>query len=379
MLKVLYCAHSDNYHIKTWSSVLHKHGVEIEYFTLRPDPVCPFPQHVPPGFGLTTSSIRYHHFIESSPRLHRVFDQGNFDLVFASFANTYGLTASLADIRPRVIQTWSRDIGADRSVTPRESIMNQTIGRRVLSKADAITTDGPHFKNHLLNRYPQLANKTLSTAWGIDTHAFKQIDDIDVKSVKSRWNIDSNATVITSIRGVFWYYQPELILSSFLQLLNQRTDIHLMIPTLGHQPAAHVDTLLQKLGKHPNVTVFPDLISFQEMLNLWAVTDVYISLPRFDGVAESVQEGMYAGAIPVLNPLEANKVITDQLSNDGIVWTTGSEPDRKELLRCIDQAIQLTKDSNFRKIKQRHRSYIEKNWSVHTTADNLINLFKRLI
>lgn len=369
-VRVLYCCHADNYHIQTWSAALSKHGAEITHLTLRPMADNPFRQIVLSGVGKT---IRYWDFLTLAPQIRHIFKSGDFDILFASFANTYGLSAMMSGIRPHIIQTWSRDIGADRSVTGREHLMNETIGLRVLSNADAITTDGAHFRDFLLEKHPEFAPKTLATGWGIDLSHFSKVHDADrKKTVLEKWDIPADAPVFTSIRGIFWYYQPEIVFPALSELLKTHSDLHVLLPTLGHPLDPSLDDQFRDLKNHERVIVFEQLLSSQEMIDVWSITDVFLSIPSFDGVAESVQEGLYAGAIAVLNRLESNQIICGELTD--VVWTNSISPSPSSLVNSIQQA--LSKLESFD--PQPQKKHIEKNWSVDVTAVNLLNVFRSL-
>jgi len=367
-LRVLYLCHADNYHIQTWSAALRRKGAQITHLTLRPKANNDFHQII---LSKTGSQIRYWDFLTIAQQIRRVFDKGDYDILFASFANTYGLSAILSQSKPVVVQTWSRDVGADRSVSPREQLMNQTIGKFVMDKADAITTDGAHFKEHLLGIYPEFAPKTLSTGWGIDLNHFQKVLNPEREtSARSRWNIPAKAPVLTSIRGIFWYYQPEIIFPALLRLLDVQTDLHILLPTLGHPLQNSLQSQFETLNKHPRVIVFDQLLDSEEMTDLWSATDIFLSLPSFDGVAESVQEGLFSGAVAVLNKLESNQLICGEL--DDVIWTDAVSPSPESLVKTLLTALE--KHKNFDPENQ--RKHIEQNWSVDVTAERLLNLFR---
>lgn len=371
-MRVLYVCHDDNYHIESWIPAMQKTGMEVITATLRPNTQPKWPQYkIEPLF----QTIRYSDYFTQPSRLRQIIIKTQPDILFASFANTYGLLTILADSnQPLVIQTWSRDINADNSVTYREQWMNRLIGNYVLRKADGITTDGPHFKEELLKDHREYTSKTISTGWGIDTD-FWDHEERSTDILKSYWKIDPNHTVFTSIRGVFWYYQPEIILPAIKAFLQHQPDVHFIIPTLGHPIDTSLITTKEHLQNHPRVTWIHSLLAKEKVRELWKMTDAYLSMPLFDGIAESVQEGMYMRALPILNPLEANKIIAGK--SKSVEWLTSVSPTYLQLLESFTQTLNCLKRKSFN--SEENHLNIRNNWSLNRTAHHLKSFFETLI
>ncbi len=367
-MKILYCCHADNYHIEKWIPALQRVGIEIHVLTLRPSAKLDVPQTiVKPIF----SQISWFDFWIMGPKIRQTFHEVQADILFCSFASTYGLGGLLSGITPFFVQTWSRDIGADSSVNKKDAWISQWISRKICSLADGITTDGPHFKDHVENHWPEIPPQNVcSTWWGIDTDFWKSSVELKRKA-REKWNIPSRANVIISPRGVFWYYRPFELLRAFIQLLDEDKSVFVIIPTLNHAREMAVQELIQQLKEHPRVLVCDYFLEPNDFLTLLQASDVLISVPLFDGISEVIQEGLACGLLPVMNPIPANQVIASQ---GFIVELTSSvQPNQAELVRTLKKAVHRVSDGFS---GSRNKQLIEQTCSVQTTAKKLKEFFK---
>lgn len=372
-LRVAYFCHAQNYHIQRWTRALTQQGLDVELITFRPDAGLRFNQH---KLNTVGKNLHLWDFFSARAQAQNLLDMLQPDVVFASFANTYGWLASgLKTQAPFVVQTWSRDICSDHSVNVRERFIGQVIGKQVLRRADAITTDGPHYAEHLRRWLPEARTKpVLSTWWGIDT-AFWVSNDVDKREGRRTLNIPDSAFVVLNVRGWYWYYQPENILPGLLAALDSYEDLYILLPGLGHEPTLKVRRYLDRLEKHERVRIAPFFLPKEQMLRWWHVSDAFISAPLFDGIPESVQEGMHTLTLPILNPIPANH----QLIHDGAKAVF--LPDRKVKHGQVQQAIQSTiclSESERAMILRRNRDLIFAHHNVHKTAGKVAELFRNL-
>lgn len=373
-MKVCYLCHSDNYHIKNWAKALAKRGHELHLITFRP-------------FQYEQSNIKIHFlqpifqriyyfdFIAAAPRVRSLIRSINPDVTIASFANTYGLTASLAQVKPLIIQTWSRDIAAPASVNKREKIMAHTIGKYVLEHSDAITTDSLNFAELISKRWPQLTQKILPTPWGIDVNKYTFTTQ-QRQNYRSELGIASEDIVLTSIRGVYWYYNPKLVLSALEKVYKQweGPTLHINVLTLDQPRTAEIDTYLNDLQQYKFVMVFDTYLEWESLRKIWGTTDYFISTPKFDGVSEALQEGRMAGTIPILNDIPANREVAIKDKHAFYVDTQNAERMAQDILSILKTSMSKRKE-----MIKNNQEWVREHANVNKTLDNLIDLMQSLV
>lgn len=369
-MKLLYCCHADNYHIEKWIPALEKAGIEVHILTLRPSRKLKTTQTcVNPIF----QNISWFDFLSISAEIRETFFSVKADVLLCSFGSTYGLAGYLSGIKPFFIQTWSRDIGAQKSVTKREYWMSEFITRKICSKANGVTTDGPHFKQFLEKNWPEInPDKVCSTWWGIETD-FWQIQTLSKINLKEKWGIPEKSPVLISPRGLFWYYRPLEVLQALFDVAKQNKQLHILLPSLNHSRTAQVEQVLEQL-KNETQFHFVDSFLEPEQFREWIqMSDFLLSVPLFDGISEVVQEGMLCGAIPILNPIEANQILLDE-GGKGCL-TTSKQPTKDELVATISQVLSLpSQELDFMRTK--NKAFILEKCSVEITAQKLFTFLK---
>lgn len=372
-MKILYCCHADNYHIKKWAPLLAEKGLQVHIATFQPDSYSQnaIQTHSMPIFF---DKISYLDFLFSGKKIARIAQSVQPDLMFCSFALTYGLGGVLSGFKPLVIQTWSRDIAAPHSVNVREWLMVKTIGAYVLGSADGITTDGYSFKKQLVKSYPCLEHKTLATPWGIKPDEFKA-NEVRTKEAKSALKINPEQNVLLSVRGVFWYYQPRQVLSMLREVAEQNPGVTVLVLTLEHERTRAIEALLVELKKYENIKIIDSLLSPDEMKTIWAAADFFISTPQFDGVSESVQEGCAAGAIPIINSIPSN----NELMDSGMQAFTVNPSDDVNAFAEDVQKILHKPASSLEKMSKHNLEWVKDRGNVDKTVQRLIKFFEQLI
>ncbi len=372
-MKLLYCGHGDNYHITKWIRSLHEAGISVHLATFQPPTEPDLPAEVHQLHTLFYH-LRYTDFLASANRLHDIINRIQPDVLFASFANTYGLMASLTGFRPRVIQTWSRDIGIPEMQSKRELLMNYLTGFPVLERADGITTDGMAYKDLLLQQKPQWKPKTLGTPWGIRLSDF-EIDESDRHRGYQLCDVPENAGIITSVRGVYWYYQPDLIIKGMLKFLNHNPDYFGVILTLNQTRTPETQSLLDSARRHDRIRIIDRFLDKSEIRSIWAITEAFISAPLNDGVSEAISEGRYTGSIPVLNPIPSN--IERATDRQHTLYFPTISPSPEQVTDTLNNVVRLTENQKA-EIRNKNRDWVKRHASVEDTIASLTRFLYRI-
>lgn len=371
-MNILYLCHPDNYHIRKWVSGLTRKGVTIHLAGMQQAQIdyAPYTR-----ISSVFETIRYWDFPLLAAGIHQLTEKLKPDLIFASFAPTFGLTAKRSGFRPYVVQTWSRDIGQDPNMSLREQLMISYISTMVMQSASGITTDGMAYKDALLERWPQFQHKTLGTPWGIDLNVFQPSVSAG-NAFRERYKIPDGAQTITSIRGVGSYYQPVEILRGIARSARHHPEAHYIVPTLNHERTKAVNQLLVELKKCANIHIIDRLLTQNEMIGLWSATDFFISCPHFDGVSESLSEGRAMGAVPILNPLPSN--LERAQPGDHAFYTPNVEVTALHLSDTISKALNASEEF-ITHIKHENLKWVQQHADVNKTLDNLIHFFDDII
>ena len=351
---------------------MRRQGAEVHIASFRPVPVEGARQILP--LAPRSGSLSYSDFIFGASQLKTIIKEVKPDVLLCSFTTTYGLLGYLSGFRPFIVQTWSRDIGMDPHIPLRHKLLVRFPGLRILEKADGITADSESFKDHLIDRFPNWKHKLLATSWGIDPEAFAYTQT-ETASFREVLSIPDSATLIASVRGIKYYYQPEWIIPSLKKLLEKRPDYHALVLTLGHTREIRAAGLLEELKSHPRFHVIEELLPVEEMARLWQAVDFFISAPLFDGIPESVQEGALSGALPVLNDIPANRELMRQGLQAFILDSVQHEP--AELARSLESFIR-TGSQTLERMKEKNRDFILNHRNVNVTAQRLIRFMEQL-
>lgn len=368
-MRVLYLCHTNNYHIRKWIPALRRHGLEIFAATLRAGE--PFEDGTP-VFRLMDSPLRHHSdFVRCVPRLKSLIKTLNPDLIFASYAPGYGLSAMLSGFKPYVVQTWSRDAELPGSLTSfSDHLLVKTAGRLVIKMADGVTADGLYCAELLQSRYRFPDGKLLATPWGIDVGFFRR-NLADIPETLNMYNIDNGSPVLLVPRGIFWYYKPEIVLPALLLVAKQHPHITIILLSLEHQKTTAVAGLVDALLALKNVRIIDRFLNEEEMRNLWAVSTFFLSSPVFDGVSEAITEGRAMGAIPILNRIGSNleraipgihayyiNDTTADLLSESITWVLKKPP------------------AEIRKMQQANQDWVQAFGDVSDTCLEIVRFFK---
>lgn len=367
-MKILYLVHADNYHLQNWVPALNREGIDVHLATFQPF-------DVPGAKSVITLNpsgdrVRYRDFFMSTKQVKRILEELTPDLLFCSFATTYGLLGQLTGFRPRVVQTWSRDVGADPLMTAKQKALIKFLGSYILKSADGITTDSFFYRKHLLDKFPQFEPKTIATSWGIPTARLYKSDPVRTKKA---WNLPLGSKIITSVRGLTYYYQPELIIPTLLRLVEGRDDLHALLLTLNHKRGPKTEHWVKKAYNHPNIKVIDRLLDRNEMNEIWSISDFFVSMPLFDGVSESVQEGAFLGSIPIVNEIPANR----ELLEGGLqaFVTEQVTPETDSLVEVMEMAMNQT-ENILGEMKKKNRTFVEQKRNVQNTALKLAEFLR---
>ncbi|NND71303.1 MAG: glycosyltransferase family 4 protein [Rhodothermales bacterium] len=362
-----------NYHVQRWLPALSRQGLQVTLFTFRPpengmDGVTVIPLR--PPVARIRGRLSLLDFWFSGRQVRHALQEHDVDVLMASYATHYGWTGTLSRFHPVIIQTWTFDV----STYPVSGWQRFVFGPQVsavLERADLITTDGDALSDYVRANYADVRAEVVPVRWGIDTdeidHARESI------AFRKQNNIPADAPVVVSSRGLNPVYRPMVALQALLALLENDSSVHVVVLTLEHDRDQETRDLLSRIINHQRGHVVDRFLSRTEMSELWASTDVVVSVPSTDGISEGVLEAMYAGAIPVLSDIPSNRTFLKDSVN-GYFVTGDDENELASQLETIVAELKSIREG----IRARNIQWVREEASLKGTAEYVARLIKGL-
>ena len=369
-----YLGNGENYHVRKWLPALAEQGLRVTLLTFHP-PTAPLEgvdvRALTPPLARFTGRLSWLDFWKAPGPLRKQLAEIGADVLMGSYATHYGWMGARTGFRPFIAQTWTFDV----TVYPFEGWKRRLFGpvvRRVLRHANVITTDGVALAEIVRARYPAEKEKVVGVRWGIRLADYAATSATRAEA-RAVWHLDPDASVVVSPRGVADVYQPEMVLPALRQLLERQPDVHVIVLTLGQARAPDVQADLDKLAAYPRARVVDRFLSKEEMRAVWAASDVLVSTPARDGISESVLEGMYAGAYPILSDIPSNRSLVEE----GVRADVVPEPTSEGLIQTIMQAVDRLAELKAEAVPA-NRQWVAEHASVEGTARMLADIVRSL-
>ncbi|MGA9637683.1 glycosyltransferase family 4 protein [Flavobacterium sp.] len=291
------------------------------------------------------------------------------DMVIAERTTSYGFLAALSPVKIKAIAQQGRT-----DLWPENSILfplKKIIQKYAFNKATLIHAWGPIMAKHMKNVNVNMS-KVLVLPKGIDLSQFKNENTADTGKI---------CAVVT--RSLFPVYSHDTILKAFGILHQREIDFSLTIIGDGNQ----LDTL-QKLSEALQIqhkVVFTGRIKNTDLPELLQKANIYIGMPKTEGVSGSLFEAMASNCYPIVSDIEGNQSWINHRRNgqlvpindyktlaDFILWSFENESDRNQAVK------------NNRKFIEEHIDY-KKNMSIIASkyhelidANSSLKLLKKL-
>jgi len=324
-----------------------------------------------PFFSRSAGRLRYLDFWGPARGLRHRLDALGVDVLMASYATNYGWLGTRCGFHPMILQTWTGDVDLYPWVGWKRYVLRPVV-RRALQAADVITTDGPALAQITRTRFPGVADKVVSTMWGIRLADYAPAPGLRAET-RGRWEIPGAAPLVVSVRGVKDCYRPDIALPALLDLLDVLPDVQVAVLTLAHERPPRVQADLNRLAAHPRARVFDRFLDKKEMRALYAAADVLVSVPDQDGISEAVLEGLYAGVVPVLSDIPSNRALAGEGVQGVFVAGTGPAALCNTLQEALDHLPMLRET-----MAPHNRRWVAEQASVEQTARQVAEIVRRL-
>ncbi len=280
-MKILLLSDTYSEHTEKWALGLAYNGIEVGLFSFNKASY-PWYQNkknitllFEPTTKLDTSGkFSYLKFVLP---LKESIKQFKPDVVHAHYATSYGLIGALSKFHPFVISAWGTDV----MKFPQKNIINKTILKYNLRKADSICATSNTIKDYL----KPVTNKSVNIIpFGVD------VNDFCKKKVVSLF--DDDTFVVGSIKPLEPLYNTDVLIKAFANIKNTypHKKIKLMIIGEGSQ----MESLI-KLTEELSITqdvMFTGRIAFSEVSNYFNMLDILVNISDYESFGVSVIEAM---------------------------------------------------------------------------------------
>ncbi len=306
-LRILYIADSTSIHTKRWVGYFRDAGHDISIITLgkKREPI--------PGIRHLANFDAFYYgspsFMPVLLQTRRIIRRENPDIVHGHFVHQYGWLAALSGRCPLVITAWGTDIlslpGSSRIR------IGKFLTKYTLKKADLLTGTSHHLKREMI-RLGAHADRTHVIFWGVDVDRFKP--DVDTAALREKLGIEPDQAVILSNRNQSSLYNNDIVVTAMFHVLGNFPRAVLVLQNSGGDLEPQLKSLVRTLGMADSVRFLPQF-EHSKLPELYAMADIYVSVPSWDAGPVSLKESMICGAVPVISDLPGPREwVTDEIN-----------------------------------------------------------------
>ena len=343
-MKICFLAAADSIHSYRWISYFRDSGYEVTWISLR--------RTIFDVSGIEyfeTSSV-----LKSIFLLHKILRQKQFNILHAHYAGTYGFIASLFKSAPFFLTVWGSDI-----LINRNNFLKKFVLKRILQKANLITTDAQHMIE-ALKILGVTERKIFRINFGINT-------DIFIKGNEFR-----SGNHVLSTRSLEPIYDIDTLILAIPYVIQEIPNTSFTICGKGTQ-SHRLKKLSIDLGVDKYIN-FYGAISNEQILSLLQRSDIYVSTALSDaGIAASTAEAM-ATELPVIvtNSGENNLWIDDKTNGFLVDTRNYKQLAQKILILLRNKELRKTFGQNARQVIIAHNDY-------RTEMNKMRELYKKTI
>jgi glycosyltransferase involved in cell wall biosynthesis len=294
-MRLLFIADSTSIHTRRWVCHFAEQGHETHIITLGRK------RERLPGVHHVANFAEFYYLRPAFPlvllRVRRLVRRIRPDILHGHFLHQYGWLAALCGVHPLVLTAWGTDIlglpGASRSG------IGTRLTRYALRRADLLTATSAHLKTEMV-RLGATADRVHVVFWGVDPAAFRP--DIHTHETRTRLAIAPDAPIILSNRNQAPLYNNDTVLRAMQRVLSDVPQAVLVLQNSGGTGEADLRRLTSELGITASVRFLPQM-RHEELPPLYALADVYVSVPSWDAGPVSLKEAMASHATPIISRL----------------------------------------------------------------------------
>jgi len=248
------------------------------------------------------------------------------DIIHSHQSFLYGIFVSILNLHPHVITLW----GSDVLIWTKKSKLIYLLTKFALKNCDLITAESQLIVDRCV-------------AMGIDKKKIKKIQfGIDKSQFELAHNVKldteiKNKNVIIFPRGLDPLYNVSLFIESIPKVLEKFPDALFVIKYYNNKDnlkrVEEVKLKLKALKINESNYLFIGGLEYLQLIKLYSISSVFVSIPSSDSISISLIEGMIMGSVPVVSDIPANREIVD--GTNGILVSLNSNSLAKAIIEIL--------------------------------------------
>jgi len=363
-MKILYIADSTSIHTVRWLTYFLNAGNDIYIITLgKKTANIPGVKHLKNFKKFYYNSIS---FVSVLTKTRKIIREIKPHILHAHFVHQYGWLAFFCNYHPFVLTAWGTDILSLPYAS--RSRIGKKLTKIALRKADLMTATSEYSKSEMI-KLGAIEDKVHVIHWGVDSNKFKP--DIATTKIRKQLGI-SNQQVILSNRNHIALYNNDIVIEAMSLVKKKFPDTILILQNAGGSLENDLKRLAQEKGID-NSTIFLPQFPYDNMPALYALADVYVSVPSWDGGPVSLTEAMACGCAPIISAVPGP-----------MEWVKDGENGRvvpiRDVNKLVDAICELLEDKGRRDIfNQKNRELIVEKADHTASMKRMELLYKGII
>ena len=299
--RLLYIADSTSVHTQRWLQYFVEHEYTVYLITIgRKRQILPDVHHVANFNQFYYGSPSFIPTLFKARRLIRAISP---DILHAHFVHQYGWLGAFSGFYPFVLTAWGTDIF--KLPYGSRGLLGKWLTQVTLKKADAITATSEAAKSKAIMLGAE-GKKISVIFWGVDTKMFRP--GIDTRQIRKQLAIADNAPVIFSNRNYAPLYNNDVIIKAMAQVTARYPDAILILQNAGMEKREghEFKSMIAENGLEGSVRLLPQY-GHDALPPLYALADIYVSVPTWDAGPVSLKEAMASHCTPIISDVSGPK------------------------------------------------------------------------
>jgi glycosyltransferase involved in cell wall biosynthesis len=305
-MRIALLASGEAIHSRRWAVGLAERGHQVRLYTL---------EDVPAGFSadggisiVRLGSRGLPDFIRyplASPELNRELERFDPGLIDAHFVPSYGLLGALSGRHPLVVNCWGSDL------LVAGDPLRRARARWVLGRADRVFVDAGNL-GEAARRLGVGHDRLRTIPWGVECERFVMSADAAARRrARQQWpgewghGGDPGDPVVVSTRVLHPIYDVATLIRAWPEVHCRHPRARLLVA--GDGPELEGLRHLAGGGGSASSVVFLGRLPREQLPELLAGADVYVSTSLSDSTSVSLLEAMSAGCYPVISDIDGNR------------------------------------------------------------------------
>ena len=296
-------------------------------------------------------------------KLKKIIRDWKPDLIHASYASGYGLTANLLNFHPLLLSAWGSDIFE----FPKRSYIHRKLLELNLNNADIISSTSVVMAKEI-KKFTQ-NKKIIITPFGIDTNQFKYRNTVKTK----------NQIAVGTIKNLSEIYGIDILIKGFAlayqKLLEKDVSLakrmRLKIVGSGEQKIILLD-LIRSLGIS-NISVIKERVNHKIVPLEIAEISIFCAFSRQESFGVAVLEASASG-IPVIT---SDRGGLPEVVRNG---ETGIIIEELNPVSASKAIIELVTNKKFREeLGNNGIKFVNENYNWNESINNIVQIYKSLL